>query len=43
MPHQEKIHSDKLDITLRFRDYTVDRLGVMPQKAEKILLKIINE
>jgi len=29
-------------ITLRFRDYTIDRLGVMAQKAEKMLLKIMN-
>jgi len=43
LPHQEEIHADKLGITLRFRDYTIDRLGVMAQKAEKILLKIINE
>ena len=27
-------------ITLRYRDYTIDRLGVMAQKAEKMLLKI---
>jgi len=27
---------------LRFRDYTIDRLGVMAQKAEEMLLKIIN-
>ena len=33
----------KIGITLRFRDYTIDRLGVMGQKAEKMLLKIINE
>ena len=43
MPHQEQIHADKLGITLRFRDYTIERLGVRPQKAEKMLLKIINE
>jgi len=43
LPHQEQIHADKLGITLRFRDYTIDRLGVMAQKAEKMLLKIINE
>jgi len=30
-------------ITLRCRDYTIDRLGVMAQKAEKMLLEIINE
>ena len=36
-------HADKLGINLRFRIYTVDRLGVMVQKAEKMLLKIINE
>ena len=34
LPHQEQIHADKLGITLRFRDYTIDRLGVMAQKAE---------
>jgi len=27
----------------RYRDYAIDRLGVMAQKAEKMLLKIINE
>ena len=43
MPHQEQVHADKLGITLRFRDYTKDKLGVMAQKAEKMLLKIINE
>jgi len=43
LPHQEQIHADKLGITLRFRDYTIERLGVRPQKAEKMLLKIINE
>ena len=43
MPHQEQIHADKLGITVRFRDHTIDRLGVMVQKAEKMLLKIINE
>jgi len=45
LPHQEQIHADKLGITLQFRDYTIDRLGVMAQKAEieKMLLKIINE
>jgi len=43
LPHQEQIHADKLGITLQFRDYTIDKLGVMAQKAEKILLKIINE
>ena len=43
MPHQEQIHADKFGITLQFRDYTIDRLEVMAQKAEKILLKIINE
>jgi len=42
LPHQEQIHADKLGITLRFRDYTLDRLGVMTQKAEKMLLKIMN-
>jgi len=29
-------------IALRYRDYTIDKLGVMEQKAEKMLLKIIN-
>jgi len=43
LPHQEQIDADKFGITLRFRDYTIDRLGVMAQKAEKMLLKIINE
>jgi len=43
LPHQAQIHADKLGITLPFRDYTTDRLGVMAQKAEKMLLKIINE
>jgi len=43
LPHQEQIHADKLGITLRFRDYTIDRLAVMAQKAEKMLLKTINE
>jgi len=33
----------RLGYTLRYRDYTIDRLGVMAQKAEKTLLKIINE
>jgi len=28
-----------LAITLRYRDHTIDRLGVMAQKAEKMLLK----
>jgi len=28
---------------LRHRDYTIDRLEVMAEKAEKMLLKIINE
>jgi len=28
---------------LRYRDYTIDRFGVMVQKAEKMLLKTINE
>jgi len=39
----EQIHADKLGITLRLRDYTKDRLGVMAQKAEKMLRKKINE
>jgi len=43
LPHQEQIHADKLGKTLRFRDYTMDRLGVMAQKAEKMLLEMINE
>jgi len=43
LPHHEKIQADKLGITLRFRDYIIDRLGVMAQKAEEMLLKIINE
>ena len=54
MPHEEQIHADKLGvsnsqikrgngITLRFRDYAIYRLGVMAQKAEKMLLKIMNE
>jgi len=30
-------------ITLRHRDYTIDRLEVMAQKAGKMPLKIINE
>jgi len=30
-------------IALRCRDYTIDKLKVMTQKAEKMLLKIINE
>jgi len=30
-------------ITLRYRDNTTDRLGVMAQKAEKMLMKIMNE
>ena len=42
MPHQEQIHADELGIAPRFRDYTIDRLGVMGQKVEKMLLKIIN-
>jgi len=39
----EQTHADKLGITLRLRDYTKDRLGVMAQKAEKMLRKKINE
>jgi len=50
--HQKQIHADKLGvfnqqikrrngITIRFRDYIIDRLGVMAQKAKKMLLKII--
>jgi len=30
-------------ITLSYRDYTINTLGVMAQKAEKILLKITKE
>jgi len=30
-------------ITLRCRDYTIDRLEVMAPKVEKMLLKIIKE
>jgi len=30
-------------ITLQYRAYTIDRLGVMAQKAENMLLKIINK
>jgi len=30
-------------IILRHRDYTIDTLEVMAQKAGKLLLKIINE
>jgi len=33
----------RLGYTLRYRDHTIDRLGVMAQKAEKTLLRIINE
>jgi len=54
VPHQEQIHADKLGvsnsqikrgsgITLLYRDCTIDRLGVMTEKAEKMLLKTINE
>jgi len=32
-----------IGITIQYRTYTIDRLGVMAQKAEKILLKIINK
>jgi len=39
----EQIHADKLGINLWLRDYTKDRLGVMSQKAEKMLLKKMNE
>jgi len=31
------------DTTVGYRDYTIDRLGVMALKAEKMLLKIINQ
>ena len=30
-------------MTLLYKDYTIDRLGVMAQKADKLLLKIINK
>jgi len=30
-------------MTLGYRDYTIDRLGAMAQKAEKMLLKIMND
>jgi len=30
-------------ITSRYRDYTIDRLGVMAQKAKKMLLKIMDD
>jgi len=43
VPHPEQIHANKLGITLRFRDYTIDGLGVTAQKAEEMLLKTINE
>jgi len=33
----------RLGYTLRYRDYTIDTLGVMAQKAEKTLVKITNE
>jgi len=33
----------RLGYTLRYRDYTIERLGIMAQKAENTLLKIINE
>jgi len=33
----------RLGYTLRYRDYTINILSVMAQKAEKTLLKIINE
>jgi len=31
-----------VEVTLRFRDYTIERLEVMAQKAEKMLLQIIH-
>jgi len=43
LPHQEEIHTEKLGVTLRFRGYTIERLGVMAQKTEEMLLKKINE
>jgi len=43
LPYQEQIHADKLGTTLWFRIYTIDRLGVMAQNTEKMLLRIINE
>jgi len=33
----------RLGYTLRYRNYIIDKLGVMAQKAEKTHLKIINE
>jgi len=52
LSHQKQIHADKLGvspqikrgngITLGCRDYTIEKLEVMAQKAEKMLLKIIN-
>jgi len=52
--HQEQTHADTLGVSnyqikrgtgiaLRYRQYTIDRLGVMAQKAVKMLLKIMNE
>jgi len=52
LPHQEQIHADKFgvsnsqikrgnEITLRFKDYTIDSLGVVAQMAEEMLLKMI--
>ena len=32
----------RVEVTLRFRDYTIERLEVMAQKAEKMLLQIIH-
>jgi len=32
-----------ISVTLQYRDHTIDRLGVTAQKAEKMLLKIMNE
>jgi len=36
-------HPTTSQCTCRYREYTTDRLGVMAQKAEKMLLKIMNE
>ena len=46
MPHEEQIHADKLGesgIVLWYRDCSIDRLEVMAQKSEEMLLKIMNE
>jgi len=42
LPHQELPHADKLgDYTTVQRLYSINRLGVMAQKAEKMFLKTI--